>query len=118
MISISKGVRRKSAFDNIHLQGGAKLETNSNITITFSHFIQEIRDETHRFAITLQKKKMRKSSIKSSIDDLQGVGLKRKQSLLRYFGSLDQIKRASLLDISNVEGIGDKVASMIYNQLH
>ena len=116
VISISKGVRRKSSFDTIHLSNGNSWPINASSS---AHaLIQEIRDETHRFAITLQKKKMRKSSIKSSIDDLQGVGLKRKQSLLRYFGSLDQIKRASLLDISNVEGIGDKVASMIYNQLH
>ena len=58
VISISKGVRRKSVFDSIHLEGGVKLATNSNPS--FSNFIQEIRDETHRFAITLQKRKARK----------------------------------------------------------
>ena len=72
VISISKGTRRKSAFDNIHLQEGTKLDADRNPS--FTNFIQEIRDETHRFAISLQKRKARKSIIKSSIDGLSGVG--------------------------------------------
>ena len=116
VISISKGVRRKSAFDNIHFQGGVKIDLKSNPS--FSNFIQEIRDETHRFAITLQKQKARRSTIKSSMDNLSGVGKVKKKSLLRYFGSLEQIKRASIEDLTEVSGIGLDTAKSIFEELH
>ena len=116
VISISKGARRKASFDTIHLSNG------KNITIdqgsTFHQFVQEIRDETHRYAITKQKKKMRKTSIKSSLDELTGVGSARKKLLLRYFGSLEQIKRASIDDLCMVSGIGKNTAKSIYKEIH
>lgn len=116
VISISKGIRRKANFDNIHLTNG------KNITVDkasiFHQFVQEIRDETHRYAITIQKKKMRKTSLRSSLDDLSGVGTFRKKMLLRYFGSLEQIKRASIDDLSEVSGIGQSTAESIYKELH
>ncbi len=116
VISISKGIRRKSNFDTIHLSNGKSITVDK--TSIFHHFVQEIRDETHRFAITIQKKKMRKTSIKSSLDDLFGIGVVRKKMLLRYFGSLNQIKRASIDDLSEVSGIGKITAESIYTQLH
>ena len=84
----------------------------------FHNFIQEIRDETHRYAISLQKRKSIKSSLGSSMDNLSGVGDSRKKLLLRYFGSLEQIKRASIDDLSEVSGIGKITAKSIYRQLH
>ena len=116
VIAISKGVRRKSAFDSIHLRGGVKLDVNRNPS--FSNFIQEIRDETHRFAISLQKRKARKSIIKSSIEGLSGVGKVRKKALLRYFGSIEQLKRASIEDLTEVSGIGLSTAKSIFKELH
>ena len=82
------------------------------------NFIQEIRDETHRYAISLQKRKRAKFSIKSSLDGLSGIGPKRKKILLRYFGSLEQIKRASIDDLSEVSGIGKIIAKSIYKEIH
>ena len=61
---------------------------------------------------------MRKTSIQSSLDDLSGVGTVRKKLLLRYFGSLEQIKRASIEDLSEVSGIGKALAKSIYKQIH
>ena len=116
IISISKGVRRKATFDSIHLmQGQSKIVKEGSI---FHNFIQEIRDETHRYAISKQKRKSIKSSIGSSIDKLSGVGGSRKKRLLRYFGSLEQINRASIDDLSEVSGIGKITAKSIYKQLH
>ena len=116
VISISKGIRRKANFDNIHLPNGKSMTIDK---ASISHqFVQEIRDETHRYAITLQKKKMRKTSIKSSLDDLSGIGNVRKKKLLRYFGSLEQIKRASVDDLSEVSGIGKSTAQSVYKELH
>ena len=116
VISISKGIRRKASFDNIHLPNGKSMTIDK---ASISHqFVQEIRDETHRYAITIQKKKMRKTSIKSSLDALNGIGTVRKKMLLRYFGSLEQIKRASIDDLSEVSGIGKSTAESVYKQLH
>ena len=61
---------------------------------------------------------MRKTSIKSSLDDLKGVGSVRKKLLLRYFGSLEQIKRASIDDLCDVSGIGKNTAESIYKEIH
>ena len=116
LISISKGVRRKSAFDVIHLQDGKKLTIDSNLSSY--HSIQEIRDETHRFAIALQRKKARKFATKSSIDNLSGIGKVRKNSLIRYFGSIEQLKRASVDDLTEVTGIGKNMAKSIFEELH
>jgi len=116
IISISKGVRRKASFDSIHLaRGESKIVKEDSV---FHNFIQEIRDETHRYAISSQKRKVAKSSLGSSIDMLYGVGDSRKKLLLRYFGSLEQIKRASVDDLSEVSGIGKITAKSIYKQLH
>ena len=61
---------------------------------------------------------MVKSSIQSSIDGLSGIGVARKKTLLRYFGSLEQIKRASIQDLCEVSGIGENTAKSIYNEIH
>ena len=116
VISISKGIRRKASFDNLHLASGDTITIDQ--TSIFHQFIQEIRDETHRYAITLQKKKMRKTSLKSSLDELSGVGITRKKILLRYFGSFEQIKRASIDDLCDVSGIGKTTAESIYREIH
>ena len=116
VISISKGIRRKATFDTIHFPNGESATINQT---SLSHqFIQEIRDETHRYSITMQKKKMRKTSIRSSLDGLSGVGTVRKKLLLRYFGSIEQIKRASIEDLSEVSGIGKVTAKSIFQQIH
>ena len=116
IISISKGVRRKSSFDSIHLDKDESLIVKEGSV--FHRFIQEIRDETHRYAISLQKRKRAKLSLDSSIDNISGVGATRKKLLLRYFGSFEQIKRASVDDLAEVSGIGKLMAQSIYKQLH
>jgi len=115
LIAISKGARRKAEFDSIHKQDGTLIKASKG---SLAHkFIQEIRDETHRFSITNQKKKLRKYTTSSSLDHIPGVGLERKKKLLRFFGTVDQIKRASIRDLMNVPGLGKKTATLIYNQL-
>jgi len=115
LLSISKGARRKAEMDSIHQLNKPVLRI---IKGSETHlFLQEIRDETHRFAITMQKKKQRKLSARSYLDSLIGIGVKRKKLLIRYFGSVEQIKRASAEDLTNVPGLGKKTAISIYNQL-
>jgi len=116
VIAISKGARRKASFDTIHFSNGESIKIDQ--ASIFHKFVQEIRDETHRYALSIQKKKMRKTIIKSSVEELPGVGEARKRKLLRYFGSLEQIKRASEDDLSEVPGIGKKTAKSIFRNLH
>ena len=115
VIAISKGARRKSSFDSIHLSNGKSISAEEGSSV--HSLIQEIRDETHRYSISLQKKKRSKTSIGSSIDSLTGIGPIRKRSLLRYFGSIEQIKRASVEDLSQVSGIGNNIAKLIFEEI-
>jgi excinuclease ABC subunit C len=115
VISISKGARRKAEFDSIHKTDGVFRVSKGSYP---DLFIQELRDETHRFSITNQKKKQTKLSMKSALDDIQGIGVQKKKLLLRYFGSIEQVERAGFQDLLNVEGVGKKTAELIYNNLH
>ena len=85
---------------------------------TIAFYLQNLRDEAHRFAIGTHRKKRAKSIYKSRIDEIDGVGAKRKRDLLNFFGSVEQIKEASLQDIMKVEGISKKTAEKIYNYFH
>ena len=115
IISISKGARRKAEFDSIHKSDGVFRILKGS----YSHlFIQEVRDETHRFTIANQKKKQTKLSMRSVLDNIHGIGVEKKKLLLRYFGSIEQIERAGLQDLLNVPGVGRKTANLIYNHLH
>ena len=82
------------------------------------HLFQRIRDEAHRFAIGTHRKKRAKSMVKSRLDEIEGIGLKRKKDLLNYFGSVEAIKDASVDEISKVSGINKKTAENIYNFFH
>jgi len=80
--------------------------------------IQRIRDEAHRFAITYHQKLRKKSTLRSIIDDIPGIGPKRKQSLLKHFGSLKKISLASIQQIQQVPGITPKLARLLHENLN
>ncbi len=82
------------------------------------HLLQYVRDESHRFAITYHRKLRSKAFTKSELDDIPGVGKKRKQALLRHFNNMDELKKASIDEISKVKGIHNKLAIEIYETLH
>ncbi|MDI6840956.1 MAG: excinuclease ABC subunit UvrC [bacterium] len=78
--------------------------------------LQRVRDEAHRFAISYHKKLRDKPS--SLLNEIPGIGGKRRQALLKHFSTFEQIKRASLKELQNVPGIGKTYAKQIYNFLH
>ena len=78
-------------------------------------FLQRIRDESHRFAISAHRAKRKKGIRKSLLDQIEGIGAVRKRSLLNHFGSARAVESASLDEIKSVDGIEEKVAKKIYN---
>jgi len=116
LIAISKGVRRKGEMDTIHNEQGKKLNFQKNSSELL--FLQEIRDETHRFSISKQRKKELKGMSKSSLDSIELVGAERKKALLRFFGSFEQIQKASPKDLMKVRGVGKRTANIIFRNLN
>lgn len=81
------------------------------------YLLQRIQDEVHRFAITFLRKTHQSSSISSSLDNIEGIGPKRKRALLKHFGSMKKVREASLEELAN-SGMPMKVAEEIYNYFH
>ena len=77
-------------------------------------FLQRIRDESHRFAITFHRKRRGKSQIVSSLDGIEGVGPKRKKALLKYFGSVEKIKKATMDELSVIPEMNQKVSENLF----
>ena len=82
------------------------------------HLLQQVRDESHRFAITYHRK-LRSDDIQaSSLDDIAGIGKKRKVSLLKELGTIENIKKASVEDLAKIKGMNQKTAVNVYNYYH
>ena len=81
-------------------------------------FLQRIRDEAHRFAITHHRRRMEKRDVRSLLDDIPGVGAAKKKALLRHFGDIDSIRRAGPEELQKVPGITDKLAEEILRHLN
>ena len=79
--------------------------------------VQRLRDEAHRFAITYHRNVRGKRAIVSGLDEIRGVGSTRKKALVRRFGSVSELRRASAEEIAAVPGIGPKLAASIKSQL-
>ncbi len=85
---------------------------------TALHLLQYVRDESHRFAITFHRNLRKKAFTKSILDEIPGVGKKRKQALLTHFDSLERVCEASVEELSEVENISEKLANNIYEYIH
>jgi excinuclease ABC subunit C len=109
-ISIVKGTNRIRATETIISRDGIlELDKNSKAFL----ILQEMRDESHRFAIQAQRKKKRKTISKSELDSIKGIGTILKRRLLKKFKSIKNIKTANLSDLMTVEGINEKIAELI-----
>ena len=81
------------------------------------HLIQQIRDEAHRFAITGHKQRRDKKRRISSLEGIPGVGPKRRRDLLKHFGGIVEVRKASVADLMKVTNINKHVAEAIYDEL-
>ena len=115
LISIAKGENRHEGNETFYLKENKKIKFKTNDKTLF--FLQRLRDEAHRFAITSHITRRSKIS-KSILDEIEGIGPNKKRDLLKYFGSSEQIKIAKLSEIEKVKGIKKNIAKKIYNFFH
>tara|TARA_Y100000591_G_scaffold52420_1_gene40604 strand:- start:972 stop:2750 length:1779 start_codon:yes stop_codon:yes gene_type:complete len=117
IIGVSKGKARKAGEEKIIIESGKKKITLPNNSLAL-HLIQQIRDEAHRFAITGHRKRRDKSKFKSPLEEIPGLGPKRKQILLKHFGGLQGVQNAGEDEIKKIPGINKTLAEAIYYRFH
>jgi excinuclease ABC subunit C len=117
LVAIAKGPTRKPGMEQLFLAGQSRptiLPPDSPAL----HLIQRIRDEAHRFAITGHRGRRARARNTSSLEEIGGLGPKKRRELLRQFGGLQGIKAAGIDDLVKVHGISRTLAEKIYNELH
>ena len=115
VIAIAKG-KNRNAGDETFFHDSKIFKFKKNDPTLF--FLQRLRDESHRFAISTHRARRRKSLSKSLLDQISGIGRGRKRALLNHFGSAKSVEAASFEDLKSVEGIEEKVAKKIHDFFH
>ncbi len=116
VLAIAKGPDRNAGNETFFMEGctPSKLENDPDLLF----YLQQLRDEAHRFAIGFHRSTRAKGTFKSALDELPGIGPKRKKALLTYFGSAKAVEGATLQELSKVEGINENLAKAIYRYFH
>lgn len=116
VVAIAKGPERNAGKETFYQPGRAPFSLEKHKTVLF--YLQQLRDEAHRFAITFHRQKRAKMIERSMLDDIVGIGSHRKKSLLRHFGSTREVARAGIEDLQSVKGISASLAQKIYDYFH
>lgn len=117
LLGIAKGAARKAGWERLILSDESQEMTLPSDSPAL-HLLQHIRNEAHRFAIQSHRKKIQKLRVTSSLESLEGVGSKRRQALLQYFGGLRDLAKASVDEITKVQGISAALAYRIHQHFH
>ncbi len=117
LIAVSKGAARKAGDEKLHLPGRRQPVILKPTSVAL-HLIQLVRDEAHRFAITSHRGKRAKKRNQSPLQQIAGIGDKRRRQLLRYFGGIRAIRRAGIEELSQAPGISPELARRIYDRFH
>ena len=115
ILAIAKGEKRNEGREDFYFQGRVfNFPTSSSLLF----FFQRIRDEVHRFAIGAHRQKRSTGINKSELDQVYGIGPKKKKELLQHFGSAKEVGKASLKDLLGVKGISKNSAEIIFNHFN
>ncbi len=117
VIGVAKGVTRKAGFETL-VDGATGMERQLPGDSPALHLIQQIRDEAHRFAISGHRARRDKARRRSALEDIPGVGARRRRELLRHFGSARGVANASVEELKKISGISATMAAQIYDHLH
>ena len=116
LLAISKGPDRNAGREQLHMPGKNSFIMPPRDPVL--HYLQRLRDEAHRFAIGAHRNRRKNSIVMSPLDEIAGIGAKRKKALLMRFGSARGVSEAGLSDLEAVEGISAHVAKKIYDYFH
>lgn len=117
LVGVAKGEGRKPGRESLFIAGSNKPLRLDSASPAL-HLIQRVRDEAHRFALAGHRGQRQKKRRRSSLEDIKGLGPKRRQALLRHFGGLQALARASVDEIMRVHGISRQLADSIYRRLN
>jgi excinuclease ABC subunit C len=117
VMGVAKGPERKPGMEKLYI-GGKSTELHLKSDDMALHLIQYIRDEAHRFAIVAHRAKRAKQRLESPLQEIEGIGPKRRQQLLKHFGGLQELRKANVTEIQQVSGINASLAQRIYDALH
>jgi excinuclease ABC subunit C len=116
IVGIAKGPQRNAGDETFYFLNASSKKLPKNSPLLY--FLQSIRDEAHRFAIGTHRAGRKKTLVKSQLDNISGIGAKRKKMLLQHFGSAAEVGRASIEDLMIVSGINKPIAEKIYYFFH
>jgi excinuclease ABC subunit C len=116
LVSIAKGVDRHAGREHFFVEGKAPFQLPVHDPVL--HYLQRLRDEAHRFAITTHRARRTKQISASPLDDVPGIGAKRKKALLLHFGSGKDVQNAGVQDLQKVDGVSADLAQKIYDYFH
>ncbi|MGB5178616.1 MAG: excinuclease ABC subunit UvrC [Gammaproteobacteria bacterium] len=117
IIGVAKGPGRKPGLETLHIAGRSDAVTLMADSPAL-HLIQQVRDEAHRFAITGHRQRRAKTRSTSPLEQIPGVGPKRRQQLLQQLGGLREVARAGVDDLASIKGIDRRLAQQIYDTFH
>ena len=116
IVAIAKGEDRNAGREKFFMSGRRMFQLPVNDPVLY--YLQRLRDEAHRFAIGAHRTRRAKQISASPLDDVPGIGAKRKKALLHHFGSGQEVANAGLKDLAQVEGVSKALAQKIYAYFH
>jgi excinuclease ABC subunit C len=117
VVGVAKGPGRRPGLELLHIPAQDRIVDLDGASPAL-HLVQQIRDEAHRFAITGHRQQRSRKRSNSTLEDIPGVGPRRRQNLLKSFGGLQEVARAGVEDLCKVPGISRTLAQQIYDTFH
>ena len=117
VLGIAKGPSRRAGHED-WITGPPYRSFQPGLQSPASHLVQQIRDEAHRFAITGHRGRRQKAATRSSLEEIPGIGQRRRRALLNHFGGIQGVKKAGIEELSSVPGISRVLAEEIFRALH